>query len=130
MVTPQALANIRDVIDKIYNLVCNKLSVSSKKSVVLRGYDASVIHEVDFEQLDRAAVIFPVEDVAHDTQEVSVFLFYRNADGRNESRQFIFQPARMGRLTVAGLGATDRRTNNQVADIVANFLRTGNMVAQ
>jgi len=130
MVTPQTSVNISDVIDKIYTLVVNKLPLDSKKSVVMRGYDANIVHKIDFDQLDRAAVIFPVEDVAHETHEVSVLLFCRNTDGKSESRQMVFQPARMGNLTVAGLGATDRRTNNQVADIVANFIRTGDMVPQ
>jgi hypothetical protein len=130
MVTHPVLNNIGDVIDKIYNLTCNKLPPGSKKTLVLRGRDAGILHSIDFEPIQRIAVIFPVEDVANDTQEVSVFMYQRGPEGQSATKQFIFQPSRMGNLTIAGLGAADRRTNNQVADIVANFIKTGNMVAQ
>ena len=127
MAVHPAATSINGVIEKIYNLACNKLKLGSKKTVVLRGEDAGVLHTIDFENLNRAAVLFPVEDVANETQEVSVFLYERKLEGESTTKQMIFQPARMGHLTVANLGAADRRTNNQVADIVANFIQTGDM---
>lgn len=130
MTATQAPNSISGVIEKIYNLACNKLTLESKKAMVLRGADAGILHSIDFANLDRAAVIFPVEDVAQETQEVSVFLYQRGPEGESATKQLIFQPARMGHLTLANLGAADRRTNNQVADIVANFIKTGNMVPQ
>jgi len=125
----QQHTDINRVIDTIYTLANNKIQTVPKNASVIRATSSEALHDLAIAQYERVAMIFPVEDVAHEVDQVGLVL-YTSYGGMEMTKQLIFMPAEENGMVNFPLAGMDRRTNAQLANIVTEFICTGNMPPQ